>query len=163
MSWWRENFHHELSCSGQHFYTPPFVWQGIMLYPPNRLSVHPSVRINRRQGHIGLYVHPSITASFPGSNFSIFWPIFFKLCIGIDIREERFGIASGLISFRNNRVMALDLCTKCVFPQYLENKWMNFDKILYMHWYICDLGLVNYILIFFKFSTELWPLINVRI
>ena len=34
----------------------------------------------------------------------------FKLCIGYE-----GGIANGLISFRNNRVMTLDLCKKCVF------------------------------------------------
>ena len=76
---------------------------------------------------------PSVCTSFPCSNFSTFRPIFFKFCIGIDIEEEWFGIANGLISFGNNRVMALDLCTICVFPQYLQTKWMNFDKILYMH------------------------------
>ena len=29
-----------------------------------------------------------------------------------------------------NRVMALDLCTKCVSPKYLPNKWLHFEKIL---------------------------------
>ena len=24
----------------------------------------------------------------------------------------------------------LDLCTKCVFPKYLPNKWLHFEKIL---------------------------------
>ena len=44
-------------------------------------------------------------------------PIFFKLCIGIDIGEEWYGIANELILFRNNRVMTLDLCKNivCVF------------------------------------------------
>ena len=56
---------------------------------------------------------PSISASFPCSNFSTFWPIFFKLCIDIGIGEEWYGIVSGLISFWNNRVMALDVCQKC--------------------------------------------------
>ena len=53
-----------------------------------------------------------LCASFPCSNFSTFLPIFFKLCIDIGIGEEWYGIASGIISFRNNRVMALDLCQK---------------------------------------------------
>ena len=61
-------------------------------------------------------------ASFPCSNFSTFLPIFFKLCIDIGIGEEWYGIASGIISFRNNRVMALDLCPKCIFGQYLKNE-----------------------------------------
>ena len=29
-----------------------------------------------------------------------------------------------------NRVTALDLCTKCVSPKYLPNKWLHFKKIL---------------------------------
>ena len=95
-----------------HFYTPPlFVWRGIMLYPPNFEC--PSVRPS---------IHLSISASFQCSNFSTFWPIFFKLCIDIGIEEEWYGITSGLISFRNNRVMALDLCPKCIFSQYLKNE-----------------------------------------
>ena len=36
-------------------------------------------------------------------------------CIDIGIREEWYGIASGIISFRNNIVMALDSCPKCIF------------------------------------------------
>ena len=62
-----------------------------------------------------------LCASFPCSIFSTFLPIFFKLCIGIGIGQEWYGIASGIISFRNNRVMALDLCPKCIFGQYLKN------------------------------------------
>ena len=45
---------------------------------------------------------------FPDSNSSSFRPIFFKLCMGIDIRKDWFGIADGLNSFTDNRVMALD-------------------------------------------------------
>ena len=37
---------------------------------------------------------------YKGSNFRIFWLIFFKLCIGINIEEEWFGIANGQILFR---------------------------------------------------------------
>ena len=93
---------------GRPFCTPPHKkWRGIMLYSPNfecpsvvRPSVRPSVRL-------------SVSASFPCSNFSTFWPIFFKLCVDIGIREEWYGIVSGLISFWNNRVMALDVCQKC--------------------------------------------------
>ena len=89
------------------FYTPPHKnWRGIMLYPPNFecLSVHPL--------SIHLYVCPSISASFPCSNFSTVWPIF-KLCIDIGIGEEWYGIAGWLISFWKNRVTALDVCQKC--------------------------------------------------
>ena len=69
-----------------------------MLHPPNFECL--SVRL-------------SVSASFPCSNFSTFWPIFFKRCIDIGIGEEWYGIASGLISFWNNRVVALDVCQKC--------------------------------------------------
>ena len=48
--------------------------------------------------------------------------ISFKLCIDIGIGEEFYGIASGIISFRNNLVMALDLCPKCIFGQYHKNE-----------------------------------------
>ena len=77
--------------------------------------------------------------SFPCSNFSTLLPIFFKLCIDIDIGEEWYGIVSGIISFRNNRVMTLDLCPKCIFGQYLKNKLINFNKILHMH--CTDIGI----------------------
>ena len=64
-----------------------------MLYPPNHLSVRPSV-----------------SASFPDSNLNRFWPIFFKLCMDFNFREKWFGVANGLNSFINNRVIALDWC-----------------------------------------------------
>ena len=79
-----------------------------MLYPLKILSVCPSVRPS---------AHPSVCSSalgFRTHNLSKFWLISFKLCMDIDIREEWFGIANGLNSFINNRVMALDLC-KTVF------------------------------------------------
>ena len=66
-----------------------------MLYPPKTLKFWVSV-------------HPSVSTSFLDSNLSSFWPIFFKHCMDIDIGEEWFGIANGLNSFINNRVMALD-------------------------------------------------------
>ena len=47
---------------------------------------------------------------------------FSSIYIDIGIGEEWYGIASGIISFRNNRVMALDLCPKCIFGQYLKNE-----------------------------------------
>ena len=63
-----------------------------------------------------------LCVSFPCSNFSTFLPFFFKLCIDIGIGEEWYGFANGIISFRNNRVMALGLCPKCIFGQYLKNE-----------------------------------------
>ena len=62
-----------------------------------------------------------LCASFPCSNFSTFLPIVFKLCIDIGIGEEWYGIV-GIISFRNDRVIALDLCPICIFGQYLKNE-----------------------------------------
>ena len=50
-----------------------------------------------------LSVRLSVSASFPDSNLSSVWPIFLKLCMDIDIREEWFGIANGLNAFINNK------------------------------------------------------------
>ena len=66
-----------------------------------------------------------VKMSFPDSNLSSFWPIFFKLCMDIDIREEWFGIANGLNSFINNRVMALDWCKNVFFLNvFRPNGWI---------------------------------------
>ena len=54
-------------------------------------------------------------------------------CTDIGNGEEWYGIASGIISLRNNIVMALDSCPKCIFAQYLKNEQANFNKILHMH------------------------------
>ena len=42
--------------------------------------------------------------------------------IDIGIGEEWYGIASGVISFRNNIVMALDSSPECIFAKYLKNE-----------------------------------------
>ena len=42
-------------------------------------------------------------------------------CIDTGNGEEWYGIASGIISFRNI-VMALGSCPKCIFAQYLKNE-----------------------------------------
>ena len=87
-----------LSGYDYYCYTPPQKSGGVLCYTLRTvLSVRPSVR-------------PSFSASFPDSNLSSFRLIFFKLCMDIDIGEEWFGIANGLNSFINNRVMALDWC-----------------------------------------------------
>ena len=86
------------ACGLLYFYTPSF-----MLYPLNRWRVRPSV-----------------SASFLESNLSSFWPIFFKLCMDIDIKEEWFGIANGLNWFLNNIVMALDRCKNVFFLDIVE-------------------------------------------
>ena len=81
-----------------------------------------------------LSVRPFVSALFLDSNSSSFWPIFFKLCVDIDIGEEWFGIANGLNSFTKNRVMALDWCKNVFFLNiFRTNGWS-----LYMHWYIQD-------------------------
>ena len=36
-----------------------------------------------------------VKISFPCSILSIYWPIFFKLCIGVHIKKEWFGIVDG--------------------------------------------------------------------
>ena len=84
------------------FYTPPLKKvRGIMLYPPKknlRSSVRPSVCLSVCPSvclSVCLSVCPSISVSFPGSILSIHRPIFFKLCIGVHIRKEWFGIEDG--------------------------------------------------------------------
>ena len=88
---------------------------GGVLYPPKILKFWVSVR-------------PSVSALFPDFNFSSFWLIFFKLCMDIDIWEEWFGIANGLNSFINNRVIALDWC-KNVVSWLLSSFWLIFFKL----------------------------------
>ena len=60
-----------------------------------------------------------VCLSVPALNFNSFKPIFFKLFIDIGIGQEWYGIDSGLISFRNKRVLALNYVTN-VFGQYLQ-------------------------------------------
>ena len=50
-----------------------------------------------------------IKISFPAYILGVYRPIFFKLCIGVHIRKEWFGIEDGKISSNKYRVMALDL------------------------------------------------------
>ena len=88
-----------------------------------RFSVGPkwAYFVLKQQSYGPWWMSKMLCASFPYSNFSTFLPIFFRLCTGIGIGQEWYGIASGIISFRNNIVMALDLCPKCIFGQYLKN------------------------------------------
>ena len=116
-----------------------------MLYPPNCSSVCPSV-----------------SASFPDSNLSSFWPIFFKLCMDIDIREECFEIANGLDLYINNRVTALDWCKNMFFLNILRTNWWILITLC-----VCidiyKICIVPVHVIFGKFLTALWPLIFFRI
>ena len=99
-----------------HFYTLPHKkWRGIMLYSPNRSSVH-------------------LSAFYPDSNVSSFWPIFFKFCMDTDIGEKWFGIADGLILCINNRVMALHWC-KNVFllDIFRTNGWILIKFCMHCH------------------------------
>ena len=148
-----------------------------------------------------------VKMSFPDSNLSSFWPLFFKLYMDINIREEWFGIANGLHSFINNRVMTLDWFKKVLFlsifrtngwilikvciyidkykihvvsnardfysifnrvmtldrrqnfvyDQYLVNKFVNCDQILYMHWYWQDVDLDDWIIFFVHFQQSYGP------
>ena len=83
-------------------YTPPHKkWQGILLHLPN-FECPSTVQ------------HPSVCPSalrFRALTSVPFDP--FKFCIDIGIGEEWYGIASRLILFWNNRVMAFDVCQKC--------------------------------------------------
>ena len=79
-SWRSTNRNHELFL-----YPATQKVGGVLCYTLQTLRVHrPSICL-------------SVSASFPCSNFSTFWPIFFKLCTDIGIGEEWYEIASGLI------------------------------------------------------------------
>ena len=100
--------------------------------------------------------------SFPCSNFSTFLPIFFKLCIDVDIGEEWYGIVSGIISFRNNRVMALDLCLKCILVNILRmNRQISMHCIdigMGEEWYGIVSGIVSFrnnIVMALKFMSKM--------
>ena len=118
-----------------------------------------------------LSIRQSVNTSCLDSNLSSFWPIFFKLCTGIDIRKEWFGIANGLNSFINNRVMALDWYKNMFFLSifringwifikfcicidkyniHVVSKahyfWSIFNRIMALDWYqnfVCAQYLVN--------------------
>ena len=138
-----------------YFYTPPHKkWLGIMLYPPNFEC--PSVRQS---------VHLSVIASFPCSNFSTFWPSFFRLCIDIDIGELWYGIASGLISVWNNRVMAFDVCQKCFalpFHAVTLEPFYRFSSDFALTLVSERSGVELQVGKFHSETTELWPLIYVQ-
>ena len=88
----------------------------ILLYPATQKVARYYVIPSENFGcpSVCLSVLPPISASFPDYNLSSFWPIFFKRCTDIDIGEEWLGIANGLNSFINNRVMALDWCKNVI-------------------------------------------------
>ena len=67
---------------------------------------------------------------FSFSIFGISLPIFFKLCMRVDIGKECLRIEDGYILLNNYRVAALDLSVQLRFAQYLLKKWMDFDKIV---------------------------------
>ena len=101
-------------------------------------------------------VDPFVSASFLDSKLNSFWPIFFKLCMDIDIREEWFGIANGLNLLINNIVMAPDWCKNVLFLNILRtNGW------ILIKFCMCILYLMH--IIFGQFLTELWPLMDVRL
>ena len=88
---------------------------------------------------------PSVSASFPDSNLCSFWPIFFKLCMDIDIREEWFGIANELNTFINNRVMTLDWCKNVFFLSIFRTNWWILIKFCQCPCCIlCTLFFVNF-------------------
>ena len=102
--------------SNKAFYSPPHKKWRVLCYSLWKFWNFrcPSIRFR-----------PSISASFPDSDLSSFWPIFFKLCMDIDIRELLFGISNGLNLYINNRVTALDWC-KNVVSRLLT--WVVFDQ-----------------------------------
>ena len=62
-----------------------------------------------------------------------------KFCIHINIDRILCNV-NFFCKFVTELVMALDKCQNFVSAQYLENKWTEFDQILYTHQYWQDLG-----------------------
>ena len=102
-----------------------------------------------------LSVCPSVSTSFLDSNLSSFWPIFFKLCMDTDIREEWFRIAKRLTLYIDNRVMALDWCKNVFFLSiFRTNRWILIKFCICID--ICKLHVVSNVLIFCQFLTEVY-------
>ena len=64
-----------------------------------------------------------------------------------------------------NRVMALDRRQNFVYAQYLVNLFVDFDQILYMHWYWQDVDLDDWIIFFvyFQQSYGSWLMLKFRL
>ena len=99
---------------------------------------------------VGYYVIPSVqkfafecpsvylTALHFRSILSIFLPIFFKLCIRVDIRKEWCWIVGGSISSIKSRVMALDCIILCSYTELIFHGWVSclpaaLLLVLYVH------------------------------
>ena len=79
-------------------------------------------------------------------------------CIDIGIGEERYGIASGIISFGNNIVMALIHVQNAVLLNILRmNRQIPIKFCICIDIYIYDLHLSNYILLFLIFQPSYGP------
>ena len=85
-----------------------------------------------------------------------------KFCMHIIIDKIYFAIVKRHFSQICNRVTALDRCQKLVFAHYLENGWTEFEQILYTLYHWQDLCWYCKGSFFYKFATELRPLIYVR-
>ena len=85
-----------------------------------------------------------------------------KFCIHIIIDKIYIAIVKRHFSQICNRVTALDRCQKSVFAKYLENGWTEFEQILYTLYHWQDLCLCCKGLFFYKFATELLPLIYIK-
>ena len=81
-----------------------------------------------------------VRISFPLNILRTSWWNLTKFCIYIDIINIYISIVTHQFSKINNSVMVLDWCQNFVSAQYLDNKLMEFDQILHMHWYWQDLG-----------------------
>ena len=66
-------------------------------------------------------------------------------CLDIGMGEKWYGIASGIISFRNSIVMSLDSCPKCIFAQYLRmNRRISIKLCICIDIYIHVYGIYIY-------------------
>ena len=140
------------------FYTPPHKkWQGIMLYHPKILKFWVSVHLSIHPSVIALFPDSNLR-----SFWSIFFKLcmdidigkeWFGIAIGLNllIETELWPLTDFLQTLHGHwyQVGVVWDCKwakfvykqqsygpwfMCFSPQYLQNKWMNFGKILFMHW-----------------------------
>ena len=83
--------------------------------------------------------------------------ILIKFCICIDKYKIHIVLNTCCFFGQFLTVMALDRHQNFVYAQYLVNEFVDFDQILYMHWYWQDVGLDDWTAFFIHFQQSYGP------
>ena len=88
--------------------------------------------------------------------------ILIKFCVCID--KYKIHVVSNARYFWSifNRVMAHDRRQNFVYAQYLVNSFVDFDQILYMHWYWQDVDLDDWTIFFIHFQQSYGPWLKLK-